>query len=238
MLVSLGIAEIRQYAVAHVSRDEPAIALDQLIESKALTKGHFMTFLETEFGWTVKTAERYMAAAEVADVFDNLSKTEVLDDFPVSALYLLGQHQVPKPVVEDIIKGAERGKPQTLSGVKRQIATLRGPRKPKTAVPGDTIDSSASISRTLAEPIGSASDVSGAPDTSSDSPVAELESSAPSESRFHIKMNTALAEMEQLSGQLVDLADRNPMAVIGERTLLIGLDRLRVWLAERARKPH
>jgi hypothetical protein len=102
----------------------------RLIKCKALTKGHFVTFLEAEFGWTVKTAERYMTAAEVADQFDKLSKTEVLDDFPVSALYLLGDHKVPKPVVESIIEGAKRGERQSVKSVKAAIATATG-RAPK-----------------------------------------------------------------------------------------------------------
>jgi hypothetical protein len=60
----------------------------------------------------------------------------------------------------------------------------------------------------------------------------------PSPPRFHADTAAALDEIENQTRKLVDIADRNTGALLSEGALLIGLDRLRDWLAERARKPH
>jgi membrane protein involved in colicin uptake len=49
--------------------------------------GGWLKWLKREFGWTAKTAERFISVYELGSEIDNLSNLEI----PVSGLYLLAQ---------------------------------------------------------------------------------------------------------------------------------------------------
>jgi hypothetical protein len=175
----------------------------------------------------VKTADRYMAVANLADQLDNLSNPEVLNDFPVSALYLLGQLKTPE-VAAKIIAGAAPGKRHSVKDVKAAIDAATSP-APKAPAPAKVVPES-EVPATPPQRVETP-----APAVETSAPVAEpIE--VPSPPRFHADMAAALDEIESLMRKLVDVADRNLGALLSERTLLIGLDRLRTWLDERERK--
>lgn len=90
-----------------------------LIDVKArLGHGEFLPWLDAEFGWSWKTANRFMT---VADAFklDNLSNIE---QFAPSALYALASGNVPEDVREGFIAKAEAGQRVTHKAVRMAIA--------------------------------------------------------------------------------------------------------------------
>src|SRR5271166_377951 len=68
----------------------------RLTEAKALAgHGGWLPWLEREFGWTVKTAERFINVYDMSK-FDNLSNL----DLPISGLYLLAAPKTPEAARE------------------------------------------------------------------------------------------------------------------------------------------
>jgi Protein of unknown function (DUF3102) len=80
-----------------------------LTEAKAkLPHGAWLPWLRTEFGWSERTARRFMQVAEACK-----SATVADLDIDVSTLYLVTSPKTPEPVVKEIIKRAEKGEPMT-----------------------------------------------------------------------------------------------------------------------------
>lgn len=99
----------------------------QLIRVKQrLPHGEFLPWLDAEFGWTERTARRFMAVADVFHKSDNLSA------FQPSALYALASNNVPQEVRDDFAAVAEAGHPVTHAAVKEAIAERKAtPRRPE-----------------------------------------------------------------------------------------------------------
>lgn len=99
---------------------------ERLLAVKAeLGHGNFGHWLQSEFGWEVKTAQRMM---NVANVFknDNLSNLQIAP----SALYLLANDSTPETVRDGFIEQAKSGKPVTHAEVKKAVA-VTATRKPQ-----------------------------------------------------------------------------------------------------------
>jgi hypothetical protein len=80
-----------------------------LTEAKARLKhGQWLPWLESEFGWSQKTAWNFM------QVYESI-KLETVTNLPidVSALYLIAAPKTPEPVRQEIIKRAEAGESMT-----------------------------------------------------------------------------------------------------------------------------
>lgn len=87
-----------------------------LIAAKARARhGRWLLWLEREFGWTDKTAQRMMSVAAKSDKLSNLT-------VPVSALYLLAAESTPAEVIEAIAEHSEQGERLSLAEVKKMIA--------------------------------------------------------------------------------------------------------------------
>jgi len=71
-----------------------------------LGHGKFLEWIEREFAWTYKSAERFMHVSE-RFTLDNLSNIEI----DVSALYLIAAPSTPEPVREEAIRRASNGEP-------------------------------------------------------------------------------------------------------------------------------
>jgi hypothetical protein len=68
--------------------------------------GNWLPWLEAEFGWTERTAQRYISAAhELAGKYDKLSDLDV----PISSLYLLAAPSTPEAARDEIIERAKSG---------------------------------------------------------------------------------------------------------------------------------
>jgi hypothetical protein len=83
--------------------------------------GNWLPWLEREFGWTDKTAERFMQVHSKSDKLSNL-------DVPVSGLYLLAAPSTPEEARAEVIERAEQGEALSVSDVQR-IARRHGARR-------------------------------------------------------------------------------------------------------------
>src|SRR5262245_60793240 len=79
-----------------------------------LGHGRFLTWLAAEFGWSDKTAERFMSVYALAGKFDNLSNLEV----PISALYLLAAPSTPDKALEAVAMRVGNGNGVSVAEVK------------------------------------------------------------------------------------------------------------------------
>jgi Protein of unknown function (DUF3102) len=88
--------------------------------------GSWLPWLKREFGWTDKTAERFMSVHTLAGKFDNLSNLEL----PLSGLYLLAAPSTPVKTRDDIIERAQAGERVAIAEVKRTINAAKGRQPP------------------------------------------------------------------------------------------------------------
>src|ERR1700733_15635581 len=82
--------------------------------------GHWLAWLDQEFGWTEQTALNFMRINEL-----NKSKKFLDLDLPVSALYLLAAPSTPEEVRTEVIERAEKGEHLSVQVVKTTIAKAR-----------------------------------------------------------------------------------------------------------------
>jgi hypothetical protein len=90
----------------------------------ALYHGEWEKWLDVEFGWSNRTARRYMAVAKAfAD------KTDIVSDLPIdlSALYLLARPRTPPEVREQMIERAKLGERITAAVVPAYVRVFKGP---------------------------------------------------------------------------------------------------------------
>jgi N6-adenosine-specific RNA methylase IME4 len=78
--------------------------------------GNWLPWLEAEFGWNERTAQRYISIHELAGKYDNLSDLEV----PVSSLYLLPS--APESARAEVFARAESGERLKHAAVQAVIA--------------------------------------------------------------------------------------------------------------------
>lgn len=83
----------------------------------ALPHGTFGKWLVAEFGWTERTAQNYMRAAETYG-----SNTKCVSDLPLKTIYQLQAPTVPESVKADVFSMAERGERPPEVAVKTMIA--------------------------------------------------------------------------------------------------------------------
>lgn len=101
-----------------------------------LPHGQFGLWLEAEFGWTDRTAQRFMRVAAVFKS-DNLSDVPI----PPSALYALASGDVPQDLRDHFLEQAERGEPVTHLQVQEAIKSQTEPRTVRvTVVPQEKVE--------------------------------------------------------------------------------------------------
>jgi hypothetical protein len=92
-----------------------------LLEVKAaLPHGAFGKWLEAEFGWTERTAQNYMRAAETYG-----SNTKCISDLPLNTIYRLQAPTVPESVRNEVFSLSERGERPTEVMVKAMISEAK-----------------------------------------------------------------------------------------------------------------
>ena len=95
----------------------------RLAECKKMV-GHknFGCWLDREFGWSERTAQRFMSIHQLAEAkSDKLSDL----DLPISALYLLAAPSTPAPACDEILERAEVGEKIKHAEVKQAIAEAK-----------------------------------------------------------------------------------------------------------------
>jgi hypothetical protein len=100
----------------------------RLTECKRIVgHGNWLPWLEREFGWSERTARRFMQAHEFA-----LAKSDKLADLNigVSSLCLLAAPSTPKEAADEIIERAKAGEPVPVAETKRIIEDTKGRQEP------------------------------------------------------------------------------------------------------------
>jgi hypothetical protein len=95
-------AEMAEYAreIRELGREAVGQIGQRLIKAKALCRhGDWLPWLEREFGWGERTAQRYMAIARA--LASNASRLTDLD-IDLSALHLLAAPSTPPEVIDDV----------------------------------------------------------------------------------------------------------------------------------------
>jgi ribosome-associated translation inhibitor RaiA len=89
----------------------------RLVESKRICgHGRWLPWLEREFAWTDKTAERYINVFQMVSKFDNLSNL----DIPLSGLYLIAA--APEEAQTEVLESAVAGQKMSLAEVEKMVA--------------------------------------------------------------------------------------------------------------------
>jgi Protein of unknown function (DUF3102) len=100
---STRVSEIPKFSAftAHVIETSQRLA-----EAKVLAgHGGWLPWLEREFGWDERTAQRYMSAYQLSLKYDTVSDL----DLPMRGLYLLARPSTPEPVRQEVIQRTEAG---------------------------------------------------------------------------------------------------------------------------------
>lgn len=118
---------IRQM-VQRTMQDVLCIGQELLAIKEALSHGHFGPWLRAEFGWTERTARRFMAVAERFG-----PKTDIVSDLRIdpTAAYLLTAASAPEEAIAVAVERAQRGERITVSLARGILDKLRKkPRRP------------------------------------------------------------------------------------------------------------
>ncbi len=92
---------------------------ERLSKARSLiAHGHWLQWLETEFGWSVDTAQNFVNVAAAAGKFGNFRNLNV----PVSALYLLARRSTPDEARVEIIERSNAGEKFSHAEVRETIA--------------------------------------------------------------------------------------------------------------------
>ena len=118
------VAQVAQKAALYIK----ARLNDSLIEigkglriaKKSLGRGLFGKWVRAEFGMTMRTAQRHMAAARLA------AKSDTVSLLSPTALYALSAPTTPNAVRENVLEGLEKG---TKFGTKEIAALIREEKK-------------------------------------------------------------------------------------------------------------
>jgi hypothetical protein len=75
-----------------------------------LDHGDWLPWLDRDFGWSEKTAERYLHLYELSksDKLSNLSLSDL--NLPLSALHIIAQPSTPQKAVDEVVKEAGNNK--------------------------------------------------------------------------------------------------------------------------------
>jgi hypothetical protein len=119
----------------------------RLSECKVIAgHGNWLAWLDREFGWDDRTAERFMGVYRLSGKSDNLSNL----DIPVSAMYLLAAPSTPEKAREKIIERAEAGEKITTEEAKKIVA---GHKPAPQGEPANRIQSSAPADADKGKPV-------------------------------------------------------------------------------------
>jgi hypothetical protein len=117
---AIAIRDLRKRTAEHIIE----IGLHLVECKKILGHGNFVAWIEEEFGWGIKTAQRFINIHEFAE-----SKNDKLSllNLPLSSLYLLAAPSTPEKVRDEVMARAEAGEQISVAGVKQAIAEAKPP---------------------------------------------------------------------------------------------------------------
>jgi hypothetical protein len=77
-----------------------------LIKGK-LPHGCFLSWVESEFRWSERTAQSFMRVYALADKYKYANFADL--DLPVSGLYLLAEPKTPEAAINEVVECAQKG---------------------------------------------------------------------------------------------------------------------------------
>lgn len=108
----VGAAERIRARMSRTAEDIVEIGRDLIAVKKALGHGHFLKWIDAEFGMSERTARNFMGVAEKF-------KSATVTDFSPSVLYALAAPSTPDEVREEVTRRAGAGEKVTADEVKR-----------------------------------------------------------------------------------------------------------------------
>jgi hypothetical protein len=104
----------------------------RLVECKKLVgRGNWLSWLDQQFGWDERTAQRFMSVHEFAGKSDNLSDLSI----GVSALYVLAAQSTPHTACDEIVRRNRAGERLTIAGIRRIVQKHKSPRSKHVDIP-------------------------------------------------------------------------------------------------------
>jgi hypothetical protein len=91
------------------------IGRDLMAVKERIGHGNFQSWIESEFNWSLKTAERYML---VADYCASDDKIDIVTILPLTAVYELAAPSAPEEVRSAVEDKVRAGEMVTLAGVR------------------------------------------------------------------------------------------------------------------------
>ncbi len=92
-----------------------------LLDVKAqMVHGTFGAWIAAEFGWSDRTAQNYMSAAEWAE-----ANSEIVSYLPPTAVYALSSPSTPEPARAKVIEAVRSGEAVTAKSVKEIVSTAK-----------------------------------------------------------------------------------------------------------------
>jgi hypothetical protein len=96
-----------------------------------LGHGNWLPWIEREFGWTDRTAERFMQVYRLSGKFDKMSNLEV----PITGLYLLAAPSTPEEACTEVVARVGSGEKITNTELKEIIGKHKAPAVPAQSPP-------------------------------------------------------------------------------------------------------
>ncbi|MCJ2086735.1 DUF3102 domain-containing protein [Methylobacterium sp. E-005] len=112
-------ADIRRFE-RRVSRDLLLIGDNLTVAKLLLGHGRFGGWLVTEFGWTPRTAERFMRAAKVFG-----ARNDAVATLGPTAIYTLSAPSTPEPVQQAFVARLEAGERLSLNEIREVTQAAR-----------------------------------------------------------------------------------------------------------------
>jgi hypothetical protein len=103
-----------------------AIGVDLIAAKQRLDHGQFSAWVEAECGFAVRSAERYIAAAKLAE-----GKNDTVSLLPPATVYALAAKSTPPEVIEAVISRVEAGEVLSNTVVKEMIDAGKPEQRPE-----------------------------------------------------------------------------------------------------------
>jgi rubrerythrin len=104
-------------AIIHIGRD-------LIAAQEHLQRGQFCTWVERECGFTVRSAQNYMRAAEFAE-----DKNEIISHLSPTVIYALAAKSTPTEIVNDVVARVEAGEVIAETTIKTMLGEARSERQ-------------------------------------------------------------------------------------------------------------
>jgi DUF3102 family protein len=96
------------------------MGLELTLAKRLLSHGQFGPWLKAEFGWSERTAQRYMQAVEMF-----VPKADMVSVLEPTAIYALSSKSTPAAVREQVVSRLEAGEKPDLGKVQTKVAEAR-----------------------------------------------------------------------------------------------------------------